>query len=460
MTDSMRILIGHVLEALAKGTAERGGPVPAGEPDGLARWVKQTLGEPLPQVGTGASEALDMIIRILAYGAADPADPRCAAHLHCPPLPVAVAADWAVSMLNPSLDSWDQAPAAVTLERELIGALAELAGYDGRASGTVTTGGSESNLMGLMLARDQALGRSHGAVSAARDARIFCSELAHFSVQRAAALLGLGESAVRPVAVDARQRMSVRSLESELNRCEAEGGIPVAVVATAGTTDFGSIDPLRQVTALARRHGAWIHVDAAYGGMALCSDRLAPLLDGLDAADSISIDMHKLGWVPAAAGVFLVRERAALVSLERRAAYLNPEDDEDAGYVGLLGSSMRTTRRPDCVKMLVTLRALGRGGLGAMVDHCHDLAHYAAERIGSHPKLELIAPPVLTTVVFRVQGTDHANAELRRKLLREGIALVGRTELAGRVHLKLTLLNPHATRADVDEIVQAVARMA
>jgi L-2,4-diaminobutyrate decarboxylase len=223
---------------------------------------------------------------------------------------------------------------------------------------------------------------------------------------------------------------------------------------------------LRQCAALAAEHGAWLHVDAAYGGGALLSDRLAPLLDGIALADSVSLDWHKLGWQPVAAGVFLVRQAETYASLARRAQYLNPADDEEAGYSSLLGLSLRTTRRADAFKIAVTLRALGRDGLGRLVDTCHDLARAGAEAVRAHPRLELHGEPVLTAFLFRYlpedpDRADAVNARLRRRLLREGRAVVGRTELPGRgpgrIRLKLTLLNPHTTPADVERLLHAVA---
>jgi L-2,4-diaminobutyrate decarboxylase len=158
--------------------------------------------------------------------------------------------------------------------------------------------------------------------------------------------------------------------------------------------------------------------------------------------------------------VFLTRAASALDPLARRVAYLNPADDEDAGYPSLLGHSLRTTRRVDAFKIAVTFRALGRDGLGRLVDACHDLARHAAARVVAHPDLELAAGPVLTTVVFRHRGGDAVNAGLRRRLLERGTAVVGRTELDGAVWLKLTLLNPYATTADVDALLGAVTEEA
>ncbi|WP_381796027.1 pyridoxal phosphate-dependent decarboxylase family protein [Streptomyces niveus] len=481
-------LVRDVLGALAEGAARRGGPVAAGAPAGIEAAVAEVF-----RTASG-STALGRLTELLSHGSADPADPACAAHLHCPPLAVAVAADLAVSALNPSQDSWDQAPAATALETLLLQELAAMLGYDpAEAAGVLTSGGTESNLMGLMLARDRVLGAATGrqieltgvprtgagvglgAAAGARP-RILASAAAHFSVQRAAALLGLGEDSVIPVAVDSQLRMKTGALAAKLEQCVERGQLPVAIVATAGTTDTGAIDPLRECAELAAEYGAWLHVDAAYGGGALLSDRLAPLLDGIELADSVSLDWHKLGWQPAAAGVFLVRKSETYASLARRAVYLNPADDEEAGYPSLLGLSLRTTRRADAFKIAVTLRTLGREGLGRLVDACHELAVAGARAVAAHPRLELHGEgepgggdPVLTAFLFRyvpVEGaadgarTDRLNASLRRRLLREGGAVVGRTELPGegpgRVRLKLTLLNPHATVAEVERLLGAV----
>ncbi|MFG2191067.1 pyridoxal phosphate-dependent decarboxylase family protein [Streptomyces sp. NPDC048639] len=515
-------LLRTVLDALTEGAARRGGPLPAGTPGEIAARVAWEFAATAEDLGTGTQSAMDprtgdrfgtdpgaagqprtdlraglspdprtgprtdiepgdsalhRLTALLAHGTTDPADPSCAAHLHCPPLAVAVAADLAVSALNPSQDSWDQAPAATTLETLLLEELAALVGYDpAEAAGVLTSGGTESNLMGLMLARDRVLGRASGQQIEMRGVpgatgprpRIFASAAAHFSVQRAAALLGLGEDAVVPVPVDHELRIDPQALRTALQDCADRGELPLAVVATAGTTDTGAVDPLRTCAALAAEYGAWLHVDAAYGGGALLSDRLAPLLDGIALADSVSLDWHKLGWQPVAAGVFLVRQAETYASLARRAVYLNPQDDEEAGYPSLLGLSLRTTRRADAFKIAVTLRTLGREGLGRLVDACHDLAHDGAKAVTAHPRLELHAEPVLTAFLFRYlpagadpAQTDRVNAGLRRRLLREGRAVVGRTELPGdgpgRVRLKLTLLNPHTTPADVERLLHAVA---
>ncbi|MEV8628541.1 aminotransferase class V-fold PLP-dependent enzyme [Streptomyces sp. NPDC051079] len=439
--EQLRPLLDTVLDALRAGAEDRGGPLPAGGPRAVAHQVREALGEALPGSGSGAAEALSAVVRAVAAGAADPAHPLCAAHLHTPPLALAAAADLAASVLNPSLDSWDQAPAASVLEDLVTAALAaEAFPAAPRPDALVTTGGTESNQLALLLARERG-----GTVQTLVGAN------AHHSFRRAAWLLGLPE----PVLVPAPSgTMDPVALEQALTDLPG----PLLVAATAGTTDAGLIDPLPEIAELCAAHGnADLHVDAAYGGPLLFSDRHRPLLAGLDRARTVTVDLHKLGWQPAAAGLLAVRDADDLAVLGHSADYLNADDDTDAGLPDLLGRSLRTTRRPDVLKTAVTLRALGRSGLGALVDACMALAEELAEQVEKAPGLELYARPTLTTVLFRPYGApDEAVAGIRRTLLTEGRAVLGRAAADGRLWLKATLLNPHATPGDLAQILTLV----
>jgi L-2,4-diaminobutyrate decarboxylase len=444
-------LVDEVVVAAQAGLRRRTGPLPAVSPAQLAAQIDADLaGGVLPRRGRGAS-ALLALARRYAEATVDLSHPAAAAHLQPPALTVAVAADVLANAFNASVDTWDSGPYAVELERHVIRTLNDLVGFHG--AGVLTSGGTASNLQALLLARDLAPGDRRKVV--------LCSEIAHFSVARACGVLGLGDG-VRSVPVDGSWRMRAEALDATVAGLPPDEQ-PIAVVATAGTTDFGSIDPLRELAAVAARHGVRLHVDAAYGGGALFSDRLRPLLDGIELADSVTIDLHKTAWQPAAASALLVRHDFAV---SERVAYLNPGDDGEAGYDGLLGYSLATTRRADALKVAVTFGVLGRDGIGALFDHCHDLARYAAARIAADPRLELIAEPVLSTVVFRYcpggsvsapRGADAVNAALRRRLMRTGRALVGRTTVPGvGVCLKFTLLNPQARTSDIDALLDAV----
>ncbi|KQX81984.1 aminotransferase class V-fold PLP-dependent enzyme [Streptomyces sp. Root1310] len=433
--DALRPLLATVLDALATGTRARGGPLPAGGPQAVAGRVRHAVGEVLPEHGDPT--ALATLVHALAEGAADPADPLCAAHLHCPPLAVATAADLAVSALNPSLDSWDQAPAASELEALVTRALAAQAGM---ADALVTTGGTEANHLALLLARE-----THGPTL-----RLVCGANAHHSLPRAAWLLGLPEPEIIPTPTGT---LDPTALTHTLTTLPG----PLLVAATAGTTDAGLIDPLPAIAALTTTHGARLHIDAAYGGGLLFSDRHRHLLTGLDNAHTVTLDLHKLGWQPVAAGLLAARDATDLTALHHHADYLNADDDTEAGLPDLLGRSLRTTRRPDALKIAVTLKTLGRTGLGALVDQVCAHAHEFADLVTAHPGLELHAPPTISTVLFRPTGaTDETVAEIRRRLLTHGHAVLGRARLDGRLWLKATLLNPHTGPHDLAALLGLV----
>lgn len=433
--DALRPLLATVLDALAAGGRRRGGPLPAGGPRAVAAHVADALGDVLPD--TGDPDALRGLVQALAAGAADPADPLCAAHLHCPPLAVATAADLAASALNPSMDSWDQAPAASALEAAVARTLARTAGL---ADALVTTGGTESNQLALLLARE-----AHGG-----SVRLVCGVNAHHSLPRAAWLLGLPDPVVLPAPAGT---LDPATLDEALTALTG----PVLVAATAGTTDAGLIDPLPEIAGLCTAHGARLHVDAAYGGGLLFSDRHRDRLAGLEAAHTVTLDLHKLGWQPAAAGLLAVARPGELAALHQRADYLNADDDTEAGLPDLLGRSLRTTRRPDILKIAVTLKTLGRSGLGALVDQVCARAREFAALIREHPGFELYGRPVISTVLFRPAAADDAVvAAVRRRLLHEGRAVLGRARLDGRLWLKATVLNPHTRPDDLAHLLKLV----
>lgn len=477
--ERLRALLDSALDALARRSGERGGPLPAGGPQAAREAVAKVLGDdPFRSDGLGESR-LRSLLETYAQWAADLTHPSAVSRMQCAPTAAAAAADFLASALNQSLHSWESGPFAVELERRVLRELADWVGFGPAADGTLTPGGSISNLMGLMLSRDRGLLESTGEDVTDRGLPqfpnrpvILASANAHFSIARSAAFLGLGRDAVRPVPVDGLGRMvpaeAVRALEGL-----ADGEVPLALVATAGTTDRGAFDPLRELSAIAREHGLWLHVDAAYGVGALFSPHLRHLLDGVELADSIALDLHKFGWTPASASALLVRDRALMGSMAQQAVYLNPPDDEEEGYSALLSTSLQTTRRVDALKIAASMLVLGKEGMGAWADACHAQARYAAERIRELPGLELAGDPILSTVVFRcvpepglaVPDEGAWNAAVRRHLMERGTALVARTKAPRpdgtvQVHLKLVFLNPATERAEIDAILTSVTTAA
>jgi len=421
----------------------------------------------LPDEPNSAQAA--QILRTAVANSISVSHPHTAAHLHCPPLLASLAAEVVISALNQSMDSFDQAPIVTIVEQKMIRYLCAQAGLPPGADGTFTTGGSQSNYMGLLLSRDTFL-RKHWGWSAqkcglppeARRLRILCSEVAHFTVEKSASQLGLGTDSVVRVEVDNHFRMDPVALRAALASLEAQNLLPMAIVATAGTTDFGSIDPLPELAAAARAANTWLHVDAAYGGALLFSANHRAKLAAIEQADSLSIDFHKLLWQPIPCSTFLLREAQHFNSIKMHADYLNSELDEGDGIPNLVTTSLLTSRRFDALKLWLSLQSLGRPQLAAMIDRTIALAAYATALMRETPSLELMCDPQLSTVVFRYiprkagLNPDHINTAIRRRLFETGTAIIGHTRVHGRQCLKFTCMNPATSETQMLELIKAV----
>ena len=445
-------------------TSLPGGPYHGKNATALAALVSDDF---LPEVACSSGQIAGMLRTVVSNSVAVN-HPHTVAHLHCPPLLASLAAEVVISSLNQSMDSFDQAPIATVVEQKMIRWLSAEVGLPTTSDGTFTTGGSQSNYTGLLLARDVFFqkhwnwsAQKSGLPPEARRLRIFCSAVAHFTVEKAASQLGLGTDAVVRIAVDERFRMSPAALQESLTSIRAQGLAPMAIVATAGTTDFGSVDPLPELVRIAHTQGAWLHVDAAYGGALLFSAQHRDQLRGMDSADSLSIDFHKLFWQPIPCSAFLLRDARHFDSIKRYADYLNPEFHESEGIPNLVTTSLLTTRRFDALKLWISFQTLGRAQLAAMIDQTISLAKHAAQVVKDMPRLKLICEPALSTVVFRYEpaaGTDanQLNAGLRQCLFDRGLAVLGHTRVRNSQCLKFTCMNPTVSESQLEELIDRV----
>lgn len=464
---AMHDAVEHLVQALRTRTGPATGlPRAAAE----ARVAALDLDRPLED----PREALAELDRVYLHDTVWFDDPGYLAHLNCPVLVPALAAEVFVSAVNSSLDTFDQGVGAAAIERALIAWTARRAGLGPHADGVFTSGGTQSNLQGLLLARE----RARAAGTPVHRLRVLASAQAHFSVQKSARLLGLGEDAVVAVPTDPRRRMDPAALAARLEACATLGLVPMAVVATAGTTDFGAIDPLPEVARLCREHGTWLHVDAAYGGGLLVSPTRRHLLAGVEHADSLTVDYHKTWFQPVSSSALLVRERRHLRHVTWHADYLNPapagdveaEQPEQPEQPEQVDKSLQTTRRFDALKLWLTLRTLGPDAVGRMVDDVVDLAAEVGAALAEHPDVELAAQPELSTIVLRYRpaGLSAARASaltdrIRAEAYASGRTMVAATTVDGERWLKLTLLNPATTAAQalaaVDHLVALGERL-
>ncbi len=381
--------------------------------------------------------------------------PRYLAHLNCPVVIPALLAELFVSAVNSSLDTWDQSAGGTLIERRLIDWTAERIGLGPFADGIFTSGGTQSNLQALLLAREEAgPGRR----------RILASAAGHFSVQKSAKLLGLGPDAVITVETGPDRRMSPDALARALAGCRDRGDTVMAVVATAGTTDFGTIDPLPEIADLCTTFRVWLHVDAAYGCGLLVSPTRRHLLDGIERASSVTVDYHKSFFQPVSSSALLVRDGRTLRHATYHADYLNPERMVEQRIPNQVDKSLQTTRRFDALKLWMTLRVMGPDAIGEMFDDVVDRAAGAYDLLSEDPRFEVVTRSQLSTVVFRYLPTgagralaDEANLYAREALAASGAAVVAGTTVDGRHFLKFTLLNPETSLDDIGHVLELIA---
>ncbi|MFG2632912.1 lysine decarboxylase DesA [Streptomyces sp. NPDC048362] len=413
------------------------------------------LDRPLGDTTAVLDELEDVYLRDAVYFH----HPRYLAHLNCPVVIPAVLGEAVLCAVNSSLDTWDQSAGATLIERKLIDWTSARVGLGPAADGVFTSGGSQSNLQALLLAREEAKTASLARL------RVFVSEAGHFSVRKSAKLLGLGPDAVVTVPVDHDKRMRTVALARELERCARDGLVPMAVVATAGTTDFGSIDPLPKIAELCDQYGVWMHVDAAYGCGLLASVKYRDRIGGIEDADSVTVDYHKSFFQPVSSSALLVRDAAALRHATYHAEYLNPRRMVEERIPNQVDKSLQTTRRFDALKLWTTLRTMGADGIGRLFDEVCDLAREGWELLAADPRFDVVVEPSLSTLVFRYipaavtdpAEIDRANLHARKALFASGDAVVAGTKVGARHYLKFTLLNPETTPADMAAVLDLIA---
>ncbi|WP_427017127.1 pyridoxal phosphate-dependent decarboxylase family protein [Pseudarthrobacter sp. P1] len=455
-----------VATKVARTTAPFTGATPA---QLAAQVAAVDLAAPLADTAAALAELDTLCLRDAVYFH----DTGYAAHLNCPVVIPALVGEAVLSAVNSSLDTWDQSAGATMIERRLIDWTAEHIGLGPDADGVFTSGGTQSNLQALLIARNHTVARLRLDPAAAGlrlpalldRLRIFTSQASHFSIAKSASMLGLGYDAVVTIPCGEDRRMDPAALAAELAACHAEVLVPMAIVATAGTTDFGSIDPLRELSALSRTYGSWFHVDAAYGGGRIVSTRHRHLIDGIELANSVTIDFHKTFFQPVSSSAILVRNKATLGHVTYYADYLNPESAAKADIPNQVDKSIQTTRRFDALKLWLTLRTMGADGVGALFDEVIDLAARAGGLLAEDPDFDLAATPALSTLVFRYRpagmdedAADALNPRIRASVFASGEAVVAGTTVDGRHFLKFTLLNAETTLGDLRQIVELLRR--
>lgn len=442
----------------------------------------------LPQKGLGWEAILSKLKEKILPNLLRTPSTDYMAHLHGPSLIETIAAEAIISTFNQSMDSWDQSPVATEIEVEVIKALCKLYGYgisddDSNSSskeaplpdGVFTSGGSQSNQTAIILARDWFCNeklhydvKKYGLDEKCSKLRMYTSEISHFSMEKSAHILGLGYKSVVKVPVDKNKKMDIPTLRKLIDQDKKAGNIPFLLVATVGTTDFGSIDPLKELAQVAAQEGMWLHADAAYGSGVIMSQKYKSRVAGLELCDSITVDFHKMFVMPISCSAVLVKDGSNFDALTIHADYLNREEDEEDGYTNLVDKSLQTTRRFDALKVWTSFQMRGQDGWNQIINTSMENAAYLYEKLCKDDDFTVICKPEISSVVFRYSNAkkgspeelDELNKKIRRQLIHKHGIVIGQTISDERVCLKFTLLNPLITHQKLDQLISLIKELA
>jgi aromatic-L-amino-acid/L-tryptophan decarboxylase len=424
--------------------------------------MEALLRQPPPETGRPFAEVLADFDHKIAAHAFRVNHPRFFAFIPSAPSFAALLGDWLCAGTNFFAGVWLEASGPAQCELLVLDWFKQLLGYPEKARGILTGGGSEANLTALAVARERL------DFDDRRRAVLFVTEHRHWSIDRAAKVLGLHPDQIHPVQANADFQLDPHDLIRAITAARGADLLPWALVANAGATNTGTVDPLAALADVCREQGLWLHVDAAYGWPAVLTAEGRDILTGIERSDSITLDPHKWFAQTFEAGCLLVRDGRRLVeTFAMRPDYMQdvePAEDE----INFADHGIALTRRFRALKIWLSLQVLGLGWFRRLVAHCCGLAEYAEKRLRSLPSFEVLGARRLSIVAFRrVPATqtlsapelDRLNLGLVEKLLATGRAFVSSTRLHGRVALRLCFVNWRTTAADVDEVIELLVKL-
>lgn len=387
--------------------------------------------------------------------------PRCVGHQVVPPAPLAALADLVSAVLNNSMAVYEVGPAATAVESTVIAWLCRVLGLGDEADGVMTSGGSIGNLTALLAARQRATAAWETGNPAAPRPAVMVSREAHYSVARAVKIMGLGEAGLVRLEVDERRRVDAARLEEQYSAACAAGKQVFAVVGNACSTSTGSFDPLAEMADFCRRRGLWFHVDAAHGGGAVLSPAYRSLVEGIERADSVVVDFHKMLLCPSLTTAVVFRDRSASYeTFSQKAQYLLGESER---WYDIAQRTLECTKKMMALKVYVLLKTFGPELFRAYIERTFARGAEFAAMIGAEPDFELALTPQANIVCFRLApaGTNEErrnaiNTAVRRRVIEAGRFYLVQTVIDERVFLRTTLMNPFTSAADLRELLQEI----
>ena len=420
--------------------------------------LEAILREPAPEQGQDPVAVLERAVRDVLPVAARVDHPRFFAFVPSAPTWPGVIADYLAAGFNTFQGTWLGSGGPSQLELVVIDWFRQWIGYPETAGGLFTSGGSAAILDALVAAREQADSPERPA--------IFLSDQTHSAVERAARIIGVRKEGIIVIPSDECYRLPVGALSLAVAKARQEGFTPIAICANAGTTNTGTIDPLAEIADFCAAQKIWLHVDAAYGGFAVLSERGRRMLAGLERADSISLDAHKWLFQPFEAGCVLVRDVATLV----RAFSVNPDYLQDTKlgmeHVNFADRGYQLTRSFRALKVWMSIQTFGLARIRAAITRAIELADEAGRLVARTPGLELLSPPSLGVLCFRYrpQGAgwspgriEKLNEALQARVIESKTAMISSTRLRGVYSLRLCIMSHQTTWDDVRETIERIS---
>jgi len=433
----------------------------------------------LPRVGQPLAEVIDALWPVVIGHARRNSARGFHSYVCGPGLPTDPLAGAMVAALNQNVTGFSSAPGAAAIEQQLLAWLVGLVGLGPGADGVLLSGGSLANFTAVLTALHHQIDglvqaphpgwlREVGLAATGVDARVYLAPTAHFSCTRAAVMAGLGRRSIRVVPVDGDSRMQVQALETMLSRDSEAGCVPVCVVATAGTTTLGRIDPLPEIADVCRAHAVWLHVDAAYGGAAMLADELRPRLRGIERADSVTLDLHKWFYMGFdASALLLAAPDCARNVFYTAAQYVDIERNPPPERHAFFHLSPETSRRFRALAPMIALWHYGADTLAANIAHNAACADYLARRVAQLADFELLAAPDLAICCFRwcgLRATSDAEVDRQNLAIVDALRSGGRwrlspTTVLGRPVLRVCVQAYATTAEDLDDLLDEIRRV-
>jgi aromatic-L-amino-acid decarboxylase len=429
----------------------------------FSRRIRDRLDAALPTKGTDFDSLLKVFREDIIPFSRQNAHPRMFGYVQSPGVPLAAFADLLASTLNANLTVWRSAPAPVELERLTIDWIRQILGFNAEADGLFVSGGSMANFAAIAAAR-QAKADSSGRL------RIYASSETHFSIAKAAALLGIGRENVRQVAVDEHFKIRTDDLVAKITADSGAGYVPFCVVANAGTVNTGAVDPLAEIREIADRFQLWMHVDGSYGAFAVLAESARKLFVGMERADSIALDPHKWLYLPLDVGCVIYRDpekaRAAFAHEAEYTRIIGEQGDETFAFWNY---GPELSRRFRALKVWMLLKGVGLDALGQAIESNLACARYFESMVRDSDDFEMAAPVQLSIFCFRhvpvqlknksPEAIDAFNEHLLVALQRDGSSYLSNATLGGRFALRGCVLNYRTTLRDMEILLDDLRRV-